>query len=587
MSDPPLHIPHIRESIADTLSITDLLSCILVNRNWYHGLIPALYKDAITYRSIQELPGRPWTNTDFTQTIHGRQALSKYAHHIHALTCQGRDSLQFLRASSCVNLLEINYLIDSDASNHWDLGLNELAELIAVNPKLQAVSIEKLDMDGQGCMDQLSAFLDFLDDHLEISCVYFETKNFVTLEHMPQWWDVWDRLLARTNLDNNVSNLHIQPVIERSRRGPSQSWWADGKGDKSRRWERDTWIQHSKSHPFQPGRLAVLERQDTCELIVPSFDTLHDWRPTLEIFPSIQHLSVDRRFGRVLSALPQLFPGLVSMNLSQYGGTSRALDEALAFLPGLISLRLGGVSNVCLTHGFSQRVRTLVVLHIGGLYIEEFWCIVAEGHNLQDLNVREIWVIGMNNRDIPSPEWACMGLRRLSFKLLQEQGEPNYLAYDSLAHVNQLMQQLVLSSSFMVQLGSLYRLEVLKIGFHKHDYPMADSGFLQLSLHPLRGLCLLSGLGQLQTVAISGLAHSVGRQEIEWMRIYWPRLTSLEIPFLREPPSVNEQQEWHTSRVMPVPEYQKWYPGLTIVTPEHCHVRLANEEWVRMEDYGG
>ncbi|KAI9237820.1 MAG: hypothetical protein BYD32DRAFT_451433, partial [Podila humilis] len=584
MADPPLHIPHIRESIADTLSITDLLSCILVNRNWYHGFIPALYKDTITYRSIQE---RPWMYTDFTQTIYGRQALSKYAHHIHALTCQGRDSLQFLCASSCVNLLEINYLIDSDASNHWDLGLKELSELITVNPQLQAVSIEKIDMDGQGCVDQLSAFLDFLDDHLEISCVYLETKSFVTLEQMSQWWDVWDRLLARTNLDDNVNNLHIQPAIERSRRGPSQSWWAGGKGDKSRRWEQDAWIQHLKSHPFQPGRLAVLERQDTCELLVPNFNTPHDWCPTLELFPGIQNLSVNRRFGTVVSALPQLFPELVSMSLSQYEGGGRALDEALTFLPGLISLRLGGVSHFCLTHGFSRRVGTLVVLHIGDLYMEEFWCIVALSHNLQDLNVRAIWVIGMNDRDIPSPEWACVGLRQLSFKLLQEHGEPDYLAYDSLAHVNQLMKQLVLSSSLMAQLGSLYRLEVLKMGFHQHDYPMVDSVFLQLSLHPLRGLCLLSGLEQLRTVAISGLAHNVGRHEIEWMRIYWPRLTSLEIPFLREPPSMNEQQEWRTSRVMPVPEYQKWYPGLTIATPEHCHVRLADEEWVRMEDYGG
>lgn len=210
------HIPHICESITNTLSFTDLLSCILVNRNWYHGLTPTLYKDAITFRSIQDWPAL-WTYLDFTQTTYGQRALLKHAHHIRALTCQGRHSLNILHSSNCVNLLEINYVADSSTSNDWDLGLRELSELITANPQLQVVSIEMIDMHGHGCVDQLSDFLDFLEDHSEISCVYLETKSSVTLEQSQQWLDVWARLLNRATLHSNIHTLNIHQVIDRSR----------------------------------------------------------------------------------------------------------------------------------------------------------------------------------------------------------------------------------------------------------------------------------------------------------------------------------------------------------------------------------
>lgn len=44
-------IPHIAEAITDSLSFTDLLSCILVNQTWYDDLIGVLWLDVISYRS--------------------------------------------------------------------------------------------------------------------------------------------------------------------------------------------------------------------------------------------------------------------------------------------------------------------------------------------------------------------------------------------------------------------------------------------------------------------------------------------------------------------------------------------------------
>lgn len=43
-----MHIPHIWDNITETLSFKDLLSCILVNRQWHDAFIPALWSDVIT-----------------------------------------------------------------------------------------------------------------------------------------------------------------------------------------------------------------------------------------------------------------------------------------------------------------------------------------------------------------------------------------------------------------------------------------------------------------------------------------------------------------------------------------------------------
>jgi len=498
--------------------------------------------------------------------------------------------------------LEINYVADSSASNDWDLGLRELSELITANPQLQAVSIEMIDMQGHGCVDQLTDFLDFLEDHSEISCVYLETKSSVTPEQSQPWLDVWARLLNRSTFHDNIHTLNIHQAIDRSRRGLGRGrgrpWPVrEGKNKKrdntfcGSRWEHDPWIQHSKRYQSPPSRLAVLERQDACKLIMPNYDTVEEWCCILGKFPAVQHFRVDeleKRFDSVVPALPQLFPELVSMSLPQYHGSHWALDQALAHLPGLISLRLDMVSDrFRLTSTFSQRFEALVVLNTKELYLEEFWCIVGLCPQLQDLQVRIIYAYGTDDMVTSSPEWACKGLRRLSFKLHRYCSAYNSLGNKFLLQTKHLVQQLVLSSSsFMTQLGSLSGLEALTIGFQERDRPLVDSVFFELSLDPLRGLPQLLGLGELRSVLISGLAHSVGRKEIEWMRMYWPRLTSLGLPLLREPPyTKDELHEWKLFKAVPIQEYQKWFPGLDVVAPKDCHIRSADGEWVPVERY--
>jgi len=40
-------------------------------------------------------------------------------------------------------------------------------------------------------------------------------------------------------------------------------------------------------------------------------------------------------------------------------------------------------------------------------------------------------------------------------------------------------------------------------------------------------------LQELRTVAITGLLHDIGQDEIEWIHQRWPRLISLNVPILR------------------------------------------------------
>ena len=51
-------------------------------------------------------------------------------------------------------------------------------------------------------------------------------------------------------------------------------------------------------------------------------------------------------------------------------------------------------------------------------------------------------------------------------------------------------------------------------------------GCLRLSLES--GLDLMKDLKQLRVLDVSGMAHRIGVQELEWMHVNWPRLKWIE-----------------------------------------------------------
>ncbi|KAF9285916.1 hypothetical protein BGZ74_001386 [Mortierella antarctica] len=180
MANLPFHIPHICHSITDPLSFADLLKCILVNRHWHDTFIPILWSDAVTFRSLPRSHRKRAAYRDYSLLYYGHQGILKHAHHIRALTCQGAQSLQTLVDSfSCVNLVEINFVINLRVGS---LGLDNLVDLMSVNPSLRAISIENVDLSDKATESQLHGLLNFLDrtpsiNNLDIQLMYRDTLS--------------------------------------------------------------------------------------------------------------------------------------------------------------------------------------------------------------------------------------------------------------------------------------------------------------------------------------------------------------------------------------------------------------------------
>lgn len=185
MFDFPFHIPHIYDSITDFFPFSDLLKFILVNRHWHATFIPILWSDAITFRSK---PGSRWCSSayhDNSLKYHTRRGILNHAQFISALTCQGFQSLRILFDSPCVNLVEINYVIDRSVCPDLDY----LVDLMSVNPSLRAVSIENVDLDDKTTKEQVHALLDFLDSTPSITSVVLVPRD--QSPNIRKWEVVW------------------------------------------------------------------------------------------------------------------------------------------------------------------------------------------------------------------------------------------------------------------------------------------------------------------------------------------------------------------------------------------------------------
>lgn len=90
-----------------------------------------------------------------------------------------------------------------------------------------------------------------------------------------------------------------------------------------------------------------------------------------------------------------------------------------------------------------------------------------------------------------------------------------------------------MAPSILHQIGALSSLQNLSVGVNR-EYEVEESPFLQLSMDPDYGLPQFTGLQQLKSLKVVRLVHDVGQEEIEWMKLHWPLLVSLELPILVE-----------------------------------------------------
>ncbi|KAG0334748.1 hypothetical protein BG000_008071 [Podila horticola] len=588
MTDLVLHIPHILNSITDPLSFSDLLN-VLVCRQWHDRFISILWTDAVTFRSKPAAMRDTWTYFDYSRTAHGQQGLLSHAHAIRALTCQGSNSLQILRASNGINLLEINYVMDGVDPKVSDTGLGDLAELISISPRLTAVSIENIGLEDDHTREELSRFLDILDKHLTITCVYLNPGQEFDMDTLKYWRRIWVRLISRILTPNRIHSLRIQSYTTRSKRAlhTRQPWRSrespitvkiedsdlrrERRGHVGGRWESEYRFPMACDN----HNTTVMESSGHLVLSLPSFISWSEYARVLRRFPNIQSLVIDsdhKDVGELLGHVPQLFPNLSSMDIRFSHVDQRTANRFMETLPQLSSLSLDlrvSAHQSPLTV-LSRHYRALTSLTLTTLPMTQLFSIVSACPVLGELAVDHLVVQG-SEPEI-SPHWICP-LRKLRLRIVYgvEMGYVLPGEDITLRRVREKRSAEQLAPSFMAQVGRMTELTDLMMVLQWDDR-LGAPPFFELSLDRIRGLPQLSGLRELTSVALLGSRHNIGIGEIQWMRKHWPRLSSLEVPILQEPPFIGTTvMAWRDTYKGQVPEYSRWFPDLKVVVPDHCY----------------
>ncbi|KAF9279890.1 hypothetical protein BGZ74_002726 [Mortierella antarctica] len=424
------------------------------------------------------------------------------AQHIRALTCYASHSLQILRASNYVNLVEINYLVDVGNPVELSAGLENLAELIALNLQLTAVSIEGINLDAEETRDKLSRFLDFLDEFPRITSVCFDPGVKIK-----------DSELRRERRDTVGG-----------------------------RWESE--YRHLSIRGN--NNMTVMEHNGHLVLVVPRSISWSEYTAAMARFQGIQRLTIDTLCIGVtifLDPAKRLFPDLTSLDIRNYLSDQEPVDSSLDNLSGLMSLSLDlQMSSEPDWNIMSRHYSVMTSLNLSAVPLGQFYGIVSGCPVLQELTS---WLLLEESAPVACPQWIC-SLRKFHLRIVCDVNMDYSDTEDEIAVKIDQGKQFAerVMPPFMRQLGSQTLLKDLKLSFHSEERPDV-SPFLELSLDASSGLPILSSLRELRSVAFSGLQHSTGKEEIEWMKRHWPRLHSLEVPIMQEPPYIGDTVvEW-------------------------------------------
>ncbi|KAG0099324.1 hypothetical protein BGZ93_008159 [Podila epicladia] len=589
MTDTALRIPHILNSITYPLSFSDLISCILACHKWHDLFIHILWTDVVTFRSKLTARRDKWIYHDYSRTTHGQQALLKNAQHIRALTCYAPHSLQLLRASTCVNLVEVNYLVNGGNPVELSAGLENLAELISLNLQLTAVSIEGISLDAEEARDKLSRFLDFLETKPKITSVYFEPGPGLDTSYNQHWKDVWYRLLSRVSA-STIHSVQVQDhvTLTRSKRALNgrRAWVArespiivkirdselsrEYRGTVGGRWESE---HRRLSPPYGYRSTTVMEHNGHLVLVMPHSMSWSEYTAAMTRFQGIQRLTVDKNTDLIvtifLDPAKRLFPDLTSLDIRYYESNKKPMDSPLDNLAGLTSLSLNLESSEPDWNTMSRHYSVMTSLSLPIVLLDQFYDIVSGCPLLQELTG---FLVLEESAPVAYPQWIC-SLRKLHLHIWDDIETYYSDTEDEIAvKIDQATQFAKrIAPPFMRQLGSQTLLKDLKLCFNTDEKPDV-SPFLELSLDAGCGLPQLASLQELRSVVVCGLQHSIGQEEIEWMKRHWPRLHSLEVPILQKPPYVGESAvEWRDTFKGQVPEYNRWFPGLEVMVPNHCY----------------
>lgn len=292
----------------ESLSFIDLFTCILVSHTWHDTFIPILWRDVVTFRTIQR--AKNYEHSIYIQYFLSPitlRALCKHSHNIRAITCRDPDMLQVL-SRTCTNLIEVNFIL----ARHSQItqGLYHLGWLVVCNSNLRAISIENMLIDTQEKRDQLKAFVQFLDDYPNITCLYFGPG-------IPMMRDVLVKRLTLIRTHNKFS-IRFKGYIPKSCRGPSlmsgrqYQWPARGQPLTTYHYTRpqyteteSRWEHEDKESYYRPtfGSFAVLENDGVLEVCLP-YEML-DFGASLifDMFPAVSCLRGESMTAKIFKGL--------------------------------------------------------------------------------------------------------------------------------------------------------------------------------------------------------------------------------------------------------------------------------------------
>ncbi|KAF9389661.1 hypothetical protein CPC16_005681 [Podila verticillata] len=621
----PLELPHILEVIADTLRFNDLVNCVLVNHTWYNAIVRLLWEDVITYRSISTDKYNVWNYQHYFIRDQSRQGLFRNSHHIRALTCRTPRILSILSNTKCVNLVEINFVMDRSGD-----GFPELTRLISRNPNLRAVSVENAGSWGSEEQSQrVEAFVDVLCQFPHISCVYFDGMS----DYPSNTERLCAKLLSRIKQDpRQIRRLTLQSPydITRARRGPSQgrAWTAresplvlpmtgkdmwrvleDKAAGNNGRWENEQWT------PIQGvygDTVAVMETESELQIILPCSLPHAAYVALLRRFTGCHELSFTSDGFHFNEQLKRAVIAVLSQNANL-----RKIEcewEVFQSDPGAIpvvrneltSLRLwatGSTNDEYLSRITpSIHLSILVDLNLGlhRITMDEFVSIMSSTPNLQTISIPSVCITGAEQKQ--PMIWASSSLWQVSLGLYLDGHSPDLhacygghwvqIAKDERDGVRSRTMDVAtaLASSFNEQINSQSELRELELYFNNRLHPTL-SPFLDLSLDPSVGLPQLSNLKKLEKLVVTGLAHHLGQQEIQWMSQNWPRLLSIQVPILHKWVSPTEAESCTRHNFSgQAPEYHIWFEQLKVSIPTDCYscgicrhllciCRRFNESW--------
>ncbi|KFH66205.1 hypothetical protein MVEG_08305 [Podila verticillata NRRL 6337] len=560
-------LPHILKSIANSLRFNDLVSCVRVNRTWYDTITPLLWEDVIAYRSIPTNQHDVWTYKQYFLRDHqSRQGLLKNAHHIRALTCQTPQLLTTLNTTLCANLVEINFNTDRSYE-----AFPAFMRLIARSPKLRAVSVESLwDYPEPERWERVHDLVDVLCKRSDISCFYLEG----IYTHARDVEGLCAKALGRIRQDpKQIKKLTLQrrDLLRRSRRGPSQGrMWAaresplvvpipgqerwrvieDNIVGNNGRWENETWT---------PMTLPSGMSKTPCTM---------RWWPPCNGFPNVSKIDQQTYRFNDPTKIPACSNKLTSVRL-------HSIDqiENYTLLDTPLSTQLGSLVDLDLD--FRQFTFT------------ELMHILVNTPSLQMIRIPSVTIQGTEQELMPAI-WASSHLQQVSLGLYLKchrddlkrgyVGSWGHVENEERNHVKACVTDIAiaLTPMFLEQLNSQSELCELELSFNNRLHPRL-SPFLQLSLDPVAGLPRLSNLKKLEKLVITGLAHRLGQQEIEWMSRQWPRLRWIEMPVLdywvdtTEAVSCTRYSVTTAGQEVEAPRYDRWFPRLHVVIPIDCY----------------